>query len=128
MKPTKHFLHGQWSFSFTEPESGELYRDHAEVPGNVEPELVRLGLLTDYMPPDNLYATTLFDTVDDWTYVTHFDAPTLAADHERYLVFEGIDTVAQIYLNGEKLADAINYAKELKDRYTVLWLYSALEI
>ncbi len=112
MKPIKHFLHGQWSFSFTEPESGELYRDHAEVPGNVEPELVRLGLLTDYMPPDNLYATTLFDTVDDWTYVTHFDAPTLAPDHERYLVFEGIDTVAQIYLNGEKLADCANMHRE----------------
>ncbi len=28
----------------------------------------------------------------------------------------------------EKLADAINYAKELKDRYTVLWLYNALEV
>ena len=38
-----------------------------------------------------------------------------------------LDDFYKMY-NSEKLADAVNYAKELKDRYTVLWLYSALEI
>lgn len=28
----------------------------------------------------------------------------------------------------EKLADAVNYAKDLKDRYTVLWLYNDLKL
>ena len=27
----------------------------------------------------------------------------------------------------EKIADAIKYAKDLKDRYTVLWLYAGLK-
>ena len=29
--------------------------------------------------------------------------------------------------SAEKIADGIKYAKELKDRYTVLWLYEAVK-
>ena len=112
MTTKKHFLHGEWMFSFTDPNTGAPVQDRATVPGNVEPELVRIGLLTDYMPPDHRRATTQFEIVDDWTYVKHFDAPPLADGYERDLVFEGIDTVAEIYLNGEKLADCANMHRE----------------
>ena len=38
-----------------------------------------------------------------------------------------IDDFYKMY-SSEKLEDAYNYAKELKDRYTVLWLYSSVRI
>ena len=112
MDNPKHFLHGNWSFSFTHPVTKQFYQNTATVPGNVEPELVRMGLLGDYMPADTRHATTQFDMVDDWTYITTFDAPSLADNCTRDLVFEGIDTIAEIYLNGEKLCDCANMHRE----------------
>ncbi len=108
MNSIKHYLHGDWSFSFTHPTTKKVYNDKATIPGNVEPELVRMGLLGNYLPSDRRDATMDFDMVDDWTYVKLFDAPELKAGYERELVFDGIDTVAEIYLNGEKLADCVN--------------------
>lgn len=112
MQSIKHLLHGEWSLAFTHPITREVCRDRATVPGNIEPELVRMGLLNDYMPPDHRRATTQFEIVDDWTYTTHFDAPALAVGHERELVFEGIDTVAEVYLNGELLGNCANMHRE----------------
>ena len=36
-----------------------------------------------------------------------------------------VEELCKVY-SEEKLADAIHYAKDLKDRYTVLWLYNDL--
>ena len=38
-----------------------------------------------------------------------------------------IEDFYKMYSN-EKLSDAIEYAKELKDRYSVLWLYSEIQV
>ena len=59
------------------------------------------------MPVDNAYATTKFEAVDDWTYTTVFSSKDLA-EGKKQLVFEGIDTIAQVYLNGEKILDCEN--------------------
>ena len=47
-----------------------------------------------------------------------------AAEIEKMLAAVGMDRAEfhKLY-SGKKIADAIAYAKELKDRYTVLWLY-----
>ena len=108
----KHSLNGTWAFSFTPPTASAPITATATVPGNVEPELVRLGLLEDYMPADSKYATMPFELVDDWTFSRRFDAPPLADGHTRELVFDGIDTVAEIYLNGNKLLDCVNMHRQ----------------
>ena len=94
MNSVKHYLHGDWSLSFTHPITKTIYNDKATVPGNIEPELVRMGLIGDYMPADRRDATMDFDIVDDWTYVRTFDAPELKEGYRRELVFDGIDTIA----------------------------------
>ncbi len=101
-------LNGEWGLSFTLPDTGERANATAAVPGNVEPVLQKLGLVGDYMPADDLYATAAFTAVDDWTYTRTFDAPTLAAGECCRLVFEGIDTLAEVYLNGERVLDCRN--------------------
>ncbi len=113
-------LDGEWSLSFTEPFEGKRIETVATVPCNVEPILQRLGLVGDYMPPDHPHATTPFTAVDDWTFERTFDAPELADGWKRQLVLEGIDTVAEVYLNGEKLLDAMDmhmtYTADVTDR------------
>ncbi len=99
-------LNGVWDLKFTLDE--KVYSTTTPVPGNVEPTLQKLGLCDDYMPADYEFATAKFETVDDWTYTTVFDAPELPEGYTRNLVFEGIDTLAEIYLNGEKLGNTEN--------------------
>ena len=45
-----------------------------------------------------------------------------AAEIRQMLALVGMDMQDFYALYGEKLQDAILYAKDLKDRYTVLWL------
>ena len=108
----RHSLDGTWNFAFTPPEKDCPIVSVAQVPGNVEPELVRLGLLNDYMPADSKYATMNYELVDDWTFSRTFDAPPLATGCTRELVFDGIDTVAEIYLNGEQICSCANMHRQ----------------
>lgn len=103
----KHFLHGKWELSFKNPFDGTPVTDTATVPGNIEPELQRLGLCGDYLPSDSYHATTAFD-LTDFTYRYTFDSPPLPKDHTRFLVFEGIDTVATVTLNGKTVLECAN--------------------
>ncbi|MBQ6823800.1 MAG: hypothetical protein IJP27_04035 [Clostridia bacterium] len=109
----QHTLNGSWNLSFTFQE--KEYHTTTAVPGNVEPTLVRLGLVEDPMPADELYATEPFESVDDWRYTTTFRASSTSNRVE--LVFEGIDTVAEIYLNGALLGETRNM--HLTYRYDV---------
>lgn len=95
----RHFLDGMWNLSFTLPEEDKKVETQAAVPGNVEPVLVELGLIEDYLPVDFEHATAKFETVDDWTYMTSFDGSVAKEGWTQQLVFEGIDTLAEIYLN-----------------------------
>ena len=92
-------LSGIWNLSYTDPETGETRSIPAHVPGNVEPDLVAAGLLSDPIPPDTLFATTHLDGVDDWTYTRIFNAPAEMPGERQVLVFEGIDTICDVYLN-----------------------------
>ena len=100
-------LNGLWNLSFTNPDNQQIINTQINVPSNVEPKLVELGLIDDYMPVDNVHATTKFEIVDDWTYTTSFCGKNLSKG-KKQLVFEGIDTIAQVYLNGEKILDCEN--------------------
>ena len=104
----KFLLNGEWSLTFTLPDEDKRIETTVSVPCNVEPYLVALGLIDDYMPADNAFATQKFEAVDDWTYTKCFDAPEIAEGYTQNLVFEGIDTIAEVFLNGEKLLDCNN--------------------
>ena len=73
----------------------------AAVPGNVELDLMREGLLDDiYMGVNTLQAQELENR--HWFYHTAFEfAPRDGFD--AFLVFGGVDTAAYIYLDGEEL-------------------------
>lgn len=104
----KYSLNGMWDFGFTMPETGEYRQMRSAVPSNVEIPLMENGILKEIMPCDTIHATTAFDYVDDWTYTRTFDAPALPQEWDCQLVFEGIDTIADIYLNGEPVHQSLS--------------------
>lgn len=116
----RQYLNGKWELSFTLPDTDEKIKTQVDVPCNAEPYLVKLGLLADYMPADDPYATQKFEAVDDWTYVTRFESTHAKDGCVKELVFEGIDTIAQVYLNGEKILDCadmhLTYRADVTDK------------
>ena len=81
---------------------------HATVPGNVHTDLLANGAIID--PYVGAHEAELqWIGVADWEYRTTFDvAPTELAHAHHDLVFDGIDTFADVYLNGKKLAATDN--------------------
>jgi beta-mannosidase len=81
---------------------------NAAVPGMVQSDLLTAKLLPDPYFRDN-EAKVQWVGLSDWQYQTHFsvDQATLARDHVD-LVFDGLDTLADVYLNGTKLIAADN--------------------
>lgn len=80
----------------------------ATVPGTVQTDLLADKLLPDPFYRDN-EARVQWVGLADWQYQTTFtvDKATLARDHVD-LVFDGLDTFADVYLNGNKLIAADN--------------------
>lgn len=101
-------LNGEWNLSFVHPETENTHRIPATVPGNVELDLERAGLLADALPATGEHAGRWVDLAD-WTYEREFDFPGLPAGMEKaVLSFDGIDTVAEVFLNGELLFHSEN--------------------
>ena len=87
-------------------QSTDFYQTEGTVPGNFELDLVRDGVLPDPFLGENPLILQKYENRHLW-YATTFTSP--ATDGEDwYLRFDGIDTVADIYLNGEKLGSAAN--------------------
>lgn len=80
----------------------------ASVPGVVHTDLMANGLLEDPFVKMNERAAQWVDK-EDWEYVTAFDvAPAMYAREKLRLVFEGLDTYADVYLNSQKVVVANN--------------------
>ena len=73
----------------------------ATVPGNFEMDFMREGLLDDIYMGANTLATQKFENLHLY-YFTEFTY-TAEKDMDANLCFEGIDTAAEIYLDGEKI-------------------------
>ncbi len=111
-------LNGSWRLYY-HPEDGPLPGTpealaqanwpsiEARVPGNVELDLVRAGLEKDPFYDQNLYDFRKYEFYQ-WWFERAFDAPAECAGKRCVLVFEGIDTYAEIFLNGVKLGEADN--------------------
>lgn len=104
-QPAKHLsLNDGWQFV----QSGKTDWLDAEVPGSVQRDLIRHGIL-----PDPYYGTneTKIQWVEDedWDYRKSF---TLTQDDLQHraamLVFEGLDTHADVFLNGSRIIRSEN--------------------
>jgi beta-mannosidase len=98
-----------WRFTELNPrgnsEASDLPWMPAEVPGHVHLDLMRNGVIED---PFNRMAERACAWVDetDWVYETSFQLEEAPA--HAYLRFKGLDTIAEITLNGEELARTDN--------------------
>jgi len=81
----------------------------ATVPGTVHTDLFARGLIPDpYVGAAE--AGLQWIGLSDWEYRTTFDVAPATLDNARSdLVFEGLDTFAEVFVNGEKLLDADNF-------------------
>lgn len=90
----------------THPEAAEWRA--AAVPGSVQTDLLAAGVITDPFYRDN-EARLQWIGLADWDYRLAFkvDPATLKRGHVE-LVFDGLDTFADVTLNGRKLVSADN--------------------
>lgn len=95
----QQILDGDWTLSFTHPESGAATTVPARVPGNIVADLCRAGLVPDPYFGSNADLLRSWEFVD-FTYTTRFHAPECGARERLELVFNGADTVAEASLNG----------------------------
>jgi len=112
-------LDGAWRLDyFPVPASGCVRRPsplpahetvRATVPGNCELDLVRAGVLPPPEFGDNVKRLRPYEGYQ-WLYTRAFDCPGRfgGPDGRTTLVFEGIDTLADVFLNGEKLGESAN--------------------
>lgn len=86
----------------------------AKVPG-----CVHTDLLANFLIPDPFYRTNEKDLqwIDkvDWEYQTTFNVDEKFLQHEKIeIVFKGLDTYADVYLNDQKILSADNMFREWK--------------
>lgn len=79
----------------------------AHIPGNVEIDLMNAGLLPDIYKAANVEKTRAFELYD-WWYVKNFEVDELPDDTDKFLVFDGVDTYAEYFLNGVKIGESDN--------------------
>ena len=84
----------------------DFYQTTGTVPGNFELDLVRDGILPDPFLGENPLILQKYENRHLW-YATTFTSPAKEGE-DWYLQFDGIDTVADVYLNGELLGKTDN--------------------
>lgn len=77
------------------------------VPGNVELDLERAGVIKDPFYSGNIRSLRAFEGYE-WWYRHEFYVPTLASGQCWHLVFAGLDTLATVWLNGIELSRTDN--------------------
>lgn len=80
----------------------------AEVPGELHMDLERAGLIGDCNIGMNAQAARWVEE-QVWLYRTKFDAPAESLESSAWLVFEGLDLYARIFLNGEEIGSHNNF-------------------
>src|SRR6185369_2783978 len=110
MQPTTTPIHSGWRFrAINTNEHADLQQWHpAEVPGLVQMDLLRNKLIPDPFYRDN-ESKLQWIGLTDWEYQTEFnvDAATLQRGHVE-LLFGGLDTYADVYLNDAEILKADN--------------------
>lgn len=100
----KHTLNGEWQFR----QYGTEEWSPATVPGGVHTDLLALGRIPDPFAADN-ELRVMWVAENDWEYQrTFIVGADLLAEENVVLVCEGLDTIADVYLNGTYLGHAEN--------------------
>lgn len=86
-----------------EAKNSSFTQIEAEVPSCFERELYRNGICGDPFYSDNIFSMRKYEGCHQ-LYYTHFDCPFKNAQ----ITFEGIDTVADIFVNGKKVGSVEN--------------------
>jgi len=109
-EPTSRNLDAGWQFrAVANSDRADVKEWHpAQVPGVVQTDLLHNQLIPDPFDKDNEFHLQWIGLAD-WEYQTTFqaDAATLAHTHVD-LVFDGLDTFADVYLNDQALLHADN--------------------
>jgi len=109
-EPSSRNLDSGWQFrAVANVDRTDVKEWHpAQVPGVVQTDLLRSGLISDPFDQDNEFHLQWIGLAD-WEYQTTFqiDAAALAHDHVD-LVFDGLDTFADVYLNEHAILHADN--------------------
>jgi beta-mannosidase len=109
-EPASRSLEAGWEFRAVRgTDRTELKAWHpAQVPGVVHTDLLRQGLIPDPFNRDN-DSRLQWIGLADWEYRTSFqaDKATLGREHVE-LVFDGLDTLADVYLNDKPVLHADN--------------------
>jgi len=109
-EPSSRNLDSGWQFrAVANADRSEVKEWHpAQVPGVVQTDLLHNQLIPDPFDRDNEFGLQWIGLAD-WEYQTTFqvDAAALAHDHVD-LVFEGLDTFADVYLNDQAILHADN--------------------
>ena len=112
-------INGAWNLYYAPEKAGQpdtynpnllntWHKISAQIPGNVEIDLEAAGITPDPFYADNLHAYAPYEYYQ-WVYEKTFTlAKTCAPDHRIFLCFGGIDTIADIYLNGVHLGRTEN--------------------
>jgi len=112
-------LNGAWSLkSFPQPDDGAVrtlplpaglaVKEYAAtVPGCCEMELVKAGELPDPLFGFNAFTFRAYEG-HQWLYRRTFTAPKRAPGERYVLAFDGIDTLSDVFLNGEKIGETDN--------------------
>ena len=79
----------------------------AEVPGNVELDLLAAGLVENPETGSNVYLLRPYEGYQ-WRYSRRFVSPERSEEDEVFLRFGGIDCYAEIFLNGKHVGSASN--------------------
>lgn len=74
----------------------------AQVPGNVEIDLQNAGIIENPETGNNVYKLRNYETCQ-WWYHRKFKQPKIPVGHQVNLRFEGIDCIADIWLNNKKI-------------------------
>jgi len=107
-------LHQQWQFRLlagnaqTHTHAQSAHWHSAQIPGSVHTDLLAHGLIPDpYLGAPE--AGLQWIGLADWEYETRFDVDALLLTQRHLeLVFEGLDTFAEVSLNGRELLRANN--------------------
>jgi beta-mannosidase len=86
-----------------ELKSSDFRHIEASVPSNVEIDLLNAGIIKDPMKGDNVYDLRKYETYQ-WWYQRSFKKPESKDGEKVELCFDGIDCIADIWLNNKKIA------------------------
>ena len=110
-------LDGEWRLDyFPQPDDGAVRAlplqvpfktVKATVPGNCELDLVNAGILPPLEIGLNVLKLRPYEGYQ-WLYERTFEKPALGKGQRAMLKFEGIDTLADVFLNGTKVGETAN--------------------